>query len=543
MTLSSRQNRQRSSTSLSSFTSATNKSWTKNSSTDNLNRSKVCVENEYVDQQMLTAEEIADRREARRMLEQKRVALEEVIEKRVCEATYDQIWKYRVTHDEERDEKLRSRTAALSLVGIGLKDLGFDLGVKDNKGLEAVQEKEKEVTKWLVEARKELFGMNDVKYPLGKLRHLKTAHKVIVDTLSHFHPSSSADEIMPMLIYTLITCGSEGINIMSNLHFIQRFRNERKINGEVAYCLTNLEAAISFLETVDLASLRAEEVHSGPLKSTSRTNTPSPEIFDPLINPLTPSTSVSAVESSCTSPNSRVKEDSPTTRVRHDIQTHNRRLNDLFPPSTSFGAASDAVLSTADQGLETIGNSLGDSYKFLLGKFIGRHDDEIGVRSEINTTKLFEDIPKSAELPQEKEMTSFPYRMEATQRIRSDSGSKLEGKILNMIGGRKVSREKSSDSNKRVSFVEENSTVKSSSLPNLASTNPALVESMRNLGNTFNPMNRIAGIGMMRAFGRATPPTTPIISGTLAPVRISFFLEFSTWNTETKILFNLCLFI
>ena len=35
---------------------------------------------------------------------------------------------------------------------------------------------------------------------------------------------------------------------------------KKSINGEVAYCLTNLEAAICFLETVDLASLKLDDV-------------------------------------------------------------------------------------------------------------------------------------------------------------------------------------------------------------------------------------------------------------------------------------------
>jgi hypothetical protein len=39
----------------------------------------------------------------------------------------------------------------------------------------------------------------------------------------------------------------------------------------------------------------------------------------------------------------------------------------------------------------------------------------------------------------------------------------------------------------------------------------AAVESMRSLGNTLNPLNRFAGMNVMRSFGRssgAAPPTT-----------------------------------
>lgn len=117
--------------------------------------------------------------------------------------------------------------------------------------------------------------MDDEHCPLGKLQHLTAAHKSIVETLSQLFPSSSsADEILPTLIYTLITSADMELNVVSNLNFIQRFRASNKVDGESAYCLVNLEAAISFLETVDLSSLRADELPEGPPKTNSRPSTP-----------------------------------------------------------------------------------------------------------------------------------------------------------------------------------------------------------------------------------------------------------------------------
>ncbi|KAG9711965.1 hypothetical protein KCU86_g25197, partial [Aureobasidium melanogenum] len=117
--------------------------------------------------------------------------------------------------------------------------------------------------------------MDDQRYPLGKLQMLTEAHKSIVETLSRIFPSSSsADEVLPTLIYTLMTSPPETINVISNLHFIQLFRARAKVDGEAAYCLVNLEAAISFLETVDLASLRADEASQSSLKQEARTEKP-----------------------------------------------------------------------------------------------------------------------------------------------------------------------------------------------------------------------------------------------------------------------------
>ena len=226
---------------------------------------------------MLTASEVADRRKARRLLEIKRLALEEAVEKAVCEKVYNRIYKHRSTDDDARDEKLRSRTAALALVGIGLKELHVDTPTNQDVR-KATEEKEDEIHQSLAPARDALQKMDDEHHPLGKLQHLTDAHKAIVETLSEIFPSSSsADEILPTLIYTLITSPPEGINVVSNLNFIQRFRTASKVDGEAAYCLVNLEAAISFLETVDLSSLRADEMPEGPPKSSSNPATPTIE--------------------------------------------------------------------------------------------------------------------------------------------------------------------------------------------------------------------------------------------------------------------------
>ncbi|KAI2743688.1 hypothetical protein DTO012A8_9936 [Penicillium roqueforti] len=143
--------------------------------------------------QMLTASEVAEKRQARRALENKRSALEEAAERRVCELVYDKLWRHKSTLDDVRDEKLRSKTAALLLVGINLKDLGIDID------LETIDEqKQDEANEFLCQAREYLAKMNDYKYPLGKLQQLAAAHKAIVDALTKLLPSSSsADEILP----------------------------------------------------------------------------------------------------------------------------------------------------------------------------------------------------------------------------------------------------------------------------------------------------------------------------------------------------------
>ena len=500
-------------------------------------------------EQMMTSDEIVDRKRARKALEHKRVALEEAIERRVCEGIYDRIWRHRSTQDEAQDDKLRSKTAALSVVGIGLSDLGVDVGQGSGE-TDSTSQREKEVRDWLQGARDGLVHMNNEKFPLGKLLHLKAAHKSIVDTLAHFHPSSSADEIMPMLIYTLITSPTEGLNVISNLYFIQRFRNENKMDGEAAYCLTNLEAAITFLETVDLASLREDEAPSGPLKSSSRPGTPLERPGPTTTGPTMSSLSAPVIPTMSASPHVLKPPPSPSGLKISVQPTHNRRLSDLFqPPAQALGAAGDAVLTTADQGFKSISNSLGDSYKFLLGKLKERQDDTSGRRaSEIIVPKTLEDARRLVGTPPLEDDGSAsegsPLHSPPLERHRSNSGASInpDDKVLSMITGLKANRDRSTDSIRSVSsnkkllaFSQQDaaeklastlspnstsnagtgtSTPMSNPLSSAASPAVAMAESMRNLGNTLNPINRIAGMGMMRGFGRSpaaspNPPSAP----------------------------------
>jgi hypothetical protein len=509
--LSSRQHRESSSQSVSSLASTASKFRAKAASFGNKERPNVASEKQDAEQMMLTAEEIGERKRARKALEHKRVVLEEAVERRVCQGVYDRIWRHRSTQDEAQDEKLRSKTAALAVVGIGLTDLGVDVG---QSASENAEEKEKEVREWLEDARRHLAAMNDKQYPLGKLQHLKAAHKSIVDTLSHFHPSSSADEIMPMLIYTLITSRPEGINVMSNLYFIQRFRNEGKVDGEAAYCLTNLEAAITFLETVDLASLREDEVPSGPPKP----STPGPERAEPMTLP--PSGPAAPAVSHANA--------SPEISKAQPRQPTNRKLSNMFQPPPQVLGAAGAVRSTADQGFKSLGNSLGESYKFLLSKLKERQEDPSSPAADLVVPKTLDDARKliSPTVPEDDGSpsgSSSHNSPDPAQRQRSDSAAKAEGSIAGVMGGRKMAREGSADSSRsaasstrKVAFAEDGAD--KAALPPAPSPapsgNPAIVESMRSLGSSLNPMSRIAGIGFPRGFGRPTPaPAKPVDGG------------------------------
>ena len=497
---------------------------------------------------MLTPQEILDRRKARRLLEHKRLALEEAVEKRVCERVYKRIWRHRSTLDEVRDEKLRSRTAALALVGIGLKDLGIEINTSNlprPSNNDAETKIDNRVEEWIHPARQGLLRMNEAKSPLGKLQHLAAAHKGIVDFLSNLHQSSSsADEILPTLIYTLITSPPEGINVISNLHFTQRFRAASKIDGEAAYCLVNLEAAISFLETVDLASLRSDEPLEGPPKSSSRPPTPRSQMsFDMAASSpaSSPKPEASTANPKATSPLPLFSDplQSPETPdITPPSSPHQRRRSNLFQPTTSaLGAASDAVRTTADQGLKNIGSTLDHSFKFLFGRLKEQNATREGTdsNSTVILPKTLEDARRLVDpkpLLEEEVIASGASSIAEKPDTHSEASSKLDDKLLGVFAGRKQQpRDRSVDSlqssgsgSRKVAFASDADRVKekAASTSQLSGSPPiqeqsvpapnAAVESMRNLGNSLNPLNRLGGLSVMRGFGRNSSGTAPTLT-------------------------------
>lgn len=462
---------------------------------------------------MLTVSEIAERRKARKQLPLKQLALEETVERRVCEKVYDKIWRHKSTMDEVRDEKLRSKTAALSLLGMGLRDLGIEVP-------EANEEKEKEANTILSAAGDDLKKMSDAHYPLGKLQHLISAHKSIVDALTVLlGSSSSADEILPALIYTLITSPPEGINVISNLLFIQRFRSVSKINGESAYCLTNLEAAISFLESVDLSSLNTDAPADGQPRLLNAATTPPAEL----------SSTVRAPRSGKVTPSGTF----PRTQLSAPA-AQQRRLSNLFqPPAKVLGAANDAVRNTADQGLKNISNTLDNSFNFLFGRLKEMQNNR-GANEQTLVPKTLDEARRLVTSPtvlNESDLRNEESSLTPDSKEGYTQRPTLQPEDRRYTGreGRRTPRDRSADSarSSETSATQRASTLPTGRLNSTSTPSPGggggssifspspvttPLESMKNFGNTFNPLSHIPG--MIRGFGRNAPETPASASST-----------------------------
>ncbi|GIZ37442.1 hypothetical protein CKM354_000088800 [Cercospora kikuchii] len=468
--------------------------------------------------EMLTAAEVADRKKARKQLEHKRIAMQEAVERAVCEKIYSKIWKHRSTEDEARDDKLRSRTQALSVVGIGLKELHMDK--PDVRRL--AEEKEDDINLSLAPAREALQRMDDDHYPLGKLHHLTAAHQAIVETLSQIFPSSSsADEILPTLIYTLITSPPEGINVVSNLAFIQRFRMSSKVDGEAAYCLVNLEAAISFLETVDLSSLRADELPEGPdakpISMSSRSSTPRLEGPTAIVLPknahaLTPdvSTADAASAEPSTSSSSAAKSlPSPGLAAPRPTRPtmQQRRISSMIETTAArVDTGRQDFLNAADKLYDSVNGTLDNSMQFLFGRFKEQVAD-----SKSSLPKTLEDARRLVSAPikgsGDDDSASFSGRSSpAHGDPLSGGGSLLESnKMLELLGGKKVVREKSVESMRSGSSVQRAATFDAKTAAGAAAKERATQQPTTPSGlfNSINPLNKFGMPAFVPRFGRA----------------------------------------
>ena len=484
------------------------------------------------DQQMLSASEILDRRKARHLLQLKKLALEEAVERAVCERVYDRIWRHRSTDDEERDQKLRSRIAALSLVGIGLNELlsGAE-EISDDVRRTAVEEQDK-IRDMLSGARDAMQAMTGERYPLAKLQHLTLAHKSVVETLSQLFPaSSSADEILPTLIYALITSLPETINVISDLKFIQRFRASSKVDGEAAYCLVNLEASVCFLETVDLSSLRADEVPSGPPKAPPNGSippTPRTEDHPPLELGIAPAADPVLSAKPLPSP---IKSE---RRLSHLVRTSATRLE------TASDSLRGAVLDGADQALDTIHSTLENSFRFIFGRLrehqatSGHGDPDSPVlpktleeaRKLVSTPSPAVSAPEpddSASSVQGDDPAAGPANAAAAV-VDNDEPARYPFRrptTLDLVGGRRQPSDRDHSVDSARSTGSSTASVSGKRVPKPSAPSPTsiaipaaaaqqgtaaagAVDTMRSLTNAINPLTQLSRMGGL--FGRAGAP-------------------------------------
>ncbi|KAJ7043737.1 hypothetical protein C8F04DRAFT_1028802 [Mycena alexandri] len=106
---------------------------------------------------------------------------------------------------------------------------------------------------FLMFAQQELLKVNHYKAPRDKLICILNCCKVIFGLIRHLKKEEGADSFVPILIYVVLKANPD--HLLSNVEFINRFRNPAKLQSEAGYYLSSLMGAVSFIETMDHTSL------------------------------------------------------------------------------------------------------------------------------------------------------------------------------------------------------------------------------------------------------------------------------------------------
>ncbi|KAH7921227.1 hypothetical protein BV22DRAFT_1038888 [Leucogyrophana mollusca] len=157
---------------------------------------------------------------------------------------------------------------------------------------------------FLMFAQQELIKVNHYKAPRDKLICILNSCKVIFGLIRHLHKDEGADSFVPILIYVVLKANPE--HLLSNVEFINRFRNPLKLQSEAGYYLSSLMGAVSFIETMDhtsLSNITQEEFERNVEEAIqslppSEPQSPSGEPFTPLKGPSPSITSPHAGEES-----------------------------------------------------------------------------------------------------------------------------------------------------------------------------------------------------------------------------------------------------
>ncbi|KAJ2332326.1 hypothetical protein GGI00_002838, partial [Coemansia sp. RSA 2681] len=201
-------------------------------------------------------------------------ALVESVEKLATESIYANIFSPWFSDDRMRDEQFASKVAALNVANITLEHLG----------LVTTQDTVSELQRICAETGRMLDSMNSVKSPAEKLKLVVDAHKSVVERMDRLNERTriaksrhqkqaagggmadgasagaettpellSADSILPLLIYSMVKANPP--RFISNLRYIQRYRTRSLLTSQYEYCMTNAQAAASFVSSVDARKL------------------------------------------------------------------------------------------------------------------------------------------------------------------------------------------------------------------------------------------------------------------------------------------------
>ncbi|KAJ7623156.1 hypothetical protein FB45DRAFT_1061115 [Roridomyces roridus] len=140
-------------------------------------------------------------------------------------------------------------------------------------------------------AKQELLKVNHYKAPRDKLICILNCCKVIFGLIRHLKKEEGADSFVPILIFVVLKANPK--HLLSNVEFINRFRNPVKLQSEAGYYLSSLMGAVSFIETMDhtsLSNITQDEFEKNVEEAVSSMEPDSPSVPHVQPAPSTPPT-------------------------------------------------------------------------------------------------------------------------------------------------------------------------------------------------------------------------------------------------------------
>ncbi|KAG5647849.1 hypothetical protein DXG03_007773 [Asterophora parasitica] len=217
---------------------------------------------------------------------------------------------------------------------------------------------------FLLFAQQELLKINHYKAPRDKLICVLNCCKVIYGLIRHLKVDEGADAFVPLLIYAVLKANPN--NLLSNVEFINRFRNPAKLQSEAGYYLSSLMGAVSFIETMDhtsLSNISQEEfeknvenaIQALPASSTSSpllTHAPTPRLPFHSQSSSTSSSSISSHAGEESAQPLAIASPSPALTISDDAKRLLQKTGDtISKPLNAIGRIFSEALDGAENKL------------------------------------------------------------------------------------------------------------------------------------------------------------------------------------------------
>jgi hypothetical protein len=146
-----------------------------------------------------------------------------------CSLLYDRLFK-RFKNDIEINDYIKKKSSLLTKLEVDYNQL-LDIEIQLDRFVISFN------------------SLNEYKTPREKLLVIQSIHGSVSTEVASQIDEVNGDHMLPILIYLIL---KSDVDVYLNYLYIKRFRNHKTLKGEEVYCLTNIEAALMFIQCLEL---------------------------------------------------------------------------------------------------------------------------------------------------------------------------------------------------------------------------------------------------------------------------------------------------